>query len=53
VPDYTSFQGVLLTGATFEIVVEAADPETEEVLSTESVFVICLVNTISQVLIVR
>lgn len=38
VPDYTSFQGVLLTGATFEIVVETLDPETEEVLSTESVF---------------
>ena len=37
-PDYTSFQGVLLTGATFEIVVETLDPETEEVLSTESVF---------------
>lgn len=36
--DYTSFQGVLLTGATFEIVVETLDPETEEVLSTESVF---------------
>ena len=38
VPDYTSFQGVLLTGATFEIVAETLDPETEEVLSTESVF---------------
>lgn len=38
VPDYTSFQGILLTGATFEIVVETLDLETEEVLSTESVF---------------
>jgi hypothetical protein len=38
VPDYASFQGILLTGATFEIIVETIDPETEEVLSTESVF---------------
>lgn len=38
VSDYANFQGVLLTGATFEIVVETLDPETEEVLSTESVF---------------
>lgn len=38
VPDYASFQGILLTGATFEIIVETIDPETEEVISTESVF---------------
>lgn len=38
VPDYAGFQGILLTGATFEIIVETIDPETEEVLSTESVF---------------
>ncbi|HCM32482.1 MAG TPA: hypothetical protein DIC32_14530 [Acinetobacter radioresistens] len=36
--DYASFQGILLNGATFEIIVETIDPETEEVLSTESVF---------------
>ena len=38
VPDYLSFQGVLLTGAPFEIVVDTLDPDADEVLSTESVF---------------